>query len=108
MTAYTCPLCEAVGPGPCEDVLDCATHALLIADWQPSPLREALEAVGEAVVDVPFLVAQPGWPMALVDARTHQALGCADPSECETCWRSLSVLQINCFYWRTLDALADS
>lgn len=104
MSGYPCPVCEAARPEPCQDAVENATTAVLVADRRPSPLRRALEANGEAVVDVPFLVAQPGWAMALVNARRHKALGCADPSECEDCWNALSVLQVDAYFWATREA----
>lgn len=110
MSSYTCPLCEAVGPEPCQDVADFAIGPVLRRDGGESPLRDFVEewAHGEVArilsCFVPFLVEQAAWPAALAEAHEHVAQGCPDPMECDECLPALSVLQVDAYFWATREA----
>lgn len=107
MTALlVCPVCEEAGEEPCDDVIVEAVLASLQADASQG-LREVLFDESGLLqfcpcCAVPLLVAQPAWPAVLAAARDHDGSAC-DPIECDACVSQRSVMQVNCWYWRTLE-----
>lgn len=132
MTALlVCPDCHEPGEIPCVHVFVRVATDLLATDdaatrivrriWRafmppPMALRDAIEQRSRFLnnpvalaclltsdVTWPWVVFM--WPAVLAAARAHDGDGC-DPVECDACISKASVLQINCWYWQTLEQVA--
>lgn len=113
MSAYVCPLCEVIAREPCDDVLQNALLAVVRlesgADKGLTVHRVRESPSGMTFLLAGFLLSRPGWNAALAAARAHVAEGCADPIECDECLPSLSVVQVDAYFWATrTSALAGS
>lgn len=89
-TGWTCPVCEAVGPEPCQDVYEAAAASVALAS-KPD------EATPHPVLSG-SVTRHSAWPFVLELARAHGGQMC-EPDECDECIRALSVLQINAWVW---------